>query len=392
LNNSRYLVHIVRDQKFIDMAYREFEYAAPGRNRFVIIGENCELRHVRKANVEFRSFRSATKMVRSADCAAVVLHSLPGLRFLRQIPSNKTVIWLGWGFDYYGRLLSGDYPNGLILPLTKSLIDRHNAVHARQAERHYRRFRRALRETAKHCMGITNRRILTRIDYFIPVLDMEYERSIQLNPWFRPGYFEWNYATAEDDFGGLDPNLGDLGSNILVGNSADPLNNHLEAFRTLDRYVDLTDKKIIVPLSYGKDWYRKEIVEAGNRLFGNRFIPLTEYLDATAYIDVLQSCGFVLMNHLRQQGMGNICIMMLKGASIFLHPRSPAYTWFLTKGCAVQNAEALRTNVPRRKRVFEPLESADRKANSNFVMNFWGRDAQRRKTRQLIDIALRGKI
>ncbi|MCX7161726.1 MAG: TDP-N-acetylfucosamine:lipid II N-acetylfucosaminyltransferase [Rhodocyclales bacterium] len=384
---TRKIAHIILDEKFIDMAYREFEAVAPGKNILVMLGRPRPLRHVRSTDIMFLSVRRARHLVQSEECGAVVFHSLADemLPLIRHIPPAKKVIWLGWGYDYYGRLLAGAYPEGLLLPLSRQLLE--NAPRPGRV--------RALASACERWINLAlgnsvryHSTLLRRVDYFAPVIDSEYRLACQLNPWFRPACASWNYGTVESDMGGAQPTEDPLGGNILIGNSATIENNHLEIFELLLRHVDLSGRQIIVPLSYGDDWYRDRIVASGQHLFGDRFVPLTSFMDRQAYVEVLHGCGHVFMNHLRQQALGNICIMMLKGARIYMNPLSPLYSWLTDKGGVISSVAELESAACGAKVGLMPLDERERAINAAVVKGHWGQEIQRTRTRRLVEVAL----
>ena len=380
------IVHIIMDEKWIDMAIREFEYVAPGVNRYLILGKYRSPIYVKSKKVQYFSKRQFTRVIRSEECSAVVFHSLSDTTLLYEIPKQKKVIWLGWGYDYYTRLLSGNNPDGLLLPKTKLL----NESAPKRGI-----FKGILKSIKYFIKDITGREvkykqdILTRIDYFAPVIDLEYRIARELNPWFNARFLSWNYGTVEDDYL-INQKMGiPLGNNIMVGNSASLENNHLEAFTMIKQCLETTGLKIIVPLSYGHDWYHAIIIEEGKKMFGSNFVPLTKYLPLEEYTEILQSCGYYFVNHLRQQALGNICIMILKGAKIFMNPLNPLYDWFIAKGAIIQSIAILDANSKETKMTLKPLSEYERQINIEIIKNLWGRKNQRIKTKHLVDVALR---
>ncbi len=382
-----YIAHLVDDEKFIDMAYREFEAVAPNTNEFIVLGEERELKYVKRAVVRFLSLRRAVDFVRSEKCAAVVFHSLSGhyAPLLRRVPANKRIFWIGWGYDYYRRLLDKAYPAGLHMAKTQELessAPKPNMTSLILSKS---------KSLAKHLLGLSNtysQRLLSRIDYFSPVLDVEYELVRKHNRWFRGSYISWNYGTLEDDMLAANGKVDELGNSILVGNSSSFENNHLEIFDTLDRVIDTAGSSIITPLSYGNQWYKEQVISRGREMFGEQFVPLVDFLAKDKYIDLLQSCGHVFFNHVRQQGVGNICVMMLKGAQIYLNSQNPLYSWLRSRGAIVQSIDAFsRTKEGGRKRL-EPLSETERAINREVVRKHWARDVQRARTKALVDIAL----
>ena len=91
-----------------------------------------------------------------------------------------------------------------------------------------------------------------------------------------------------------------LGNNILVGNSAHPENNHLDIAYKL-KTINLSNRKIIVPLSYGDNKYKKIILKKYKNIFGNKFKPLLDFISIKDYLNILKSCNICIMGHLRQQ-------------------------------------------------------------------------------------------
>lgn len=107
------------------------------------------------------------------------------------------------------------------------------------------------------------------------------------------------------------------GFNILVGNSADPSNNHIETLEKLLPYKDY-EIKIIVPLSYG-DWdHAQKVIVKGKKWFGDKFIPLTSFMAFEEYILFLNSIDIAIFNHGRQQAMGNTINLLGMGKTVYM--------------------------------------------------------------------------
>ena len=388
------IYHLVVDEKFIDMALREFEAVAQGLNQAIILGEPRELKYVKNTDVVFMSLAELKWAVSSEDCEAVIFHTLHdwSLPVLAAVPEGKPTVWLGWGIDYYGRLLSAAYPDGLLLPRTAALTGRF-WIERLSFKQLPRKVVNRLRSLVGKIFGRSmtfSPNSLQRLDYFIPIIEPEYTLARSLNPWFRAEYVCWNYGTVEDDMSN-GVSTASQGRDILVGNSASFENNHLELFDLLAECFDLEGRKLIVPLSYGNPWYAEKVIAEGNRLFGDQFVPLTDFLPKEQYIEILDSCGHVFMNHLRQQALGNICIMMLKGAKIYLNPINPLYAWLTDKGAFIESINGSNQDSPGKLQTLHPLSDTKRQANRQVIMNHWGRGAQRARTRRLVDVALQLK-
>lgn len=105
--------------------------------------------------------------------------------------------------------------------------------------------------------------------------------------------------------------------NILVGNSADPSNNHIEILDKLAPYKN-QNIKIIVPLSYGDKEYAKRLIDYGRDIFGEKFQPLINFLPLCAYNAVLDSIRIAVFNHERQQAMGNTITLLGMGKTVYM--------------------------------------------------------------------------
>lgn len=385
------IYHLVVDDKFIDMALREFEAVAKGQNQAIILGEPRELKYVKNTHVVFMDAARLKQAFRSGDCQAVIFHTLHerSLPLLAAVPEGKPTFWLGWGFDYYGRLLSAAYPNGLLLPRTAALRDKlrkEGLSFQKLPTKVVNRLRRLLTKLLGRSVAFSPSS-LNRLDYFIPIIEPEYTLASSLNPWFRTEYVCWNYGTVEDDMSN-GTMLTSPGRDILIGNSASFENNHLELFELLAEHFDLEDRKLVTPLSYGNPWYAEKVIAEGNRLFGDQFVPLTDFLPKEEYIEILDSCGHVFMNHLRQQALGNICIMMLKGAKIYLNPVNPLYAWLSEQGAFIEIIDGSTVGSPQKSKNLCSHSDLQRQTNRQVIMNYWGREAQRVKTKRLVDVAL----
>jgi dTDP-N-acetylfucosamine:lipid II N-acetylfucosaminyltransferase len=116
---------------------------------------------------------------------------------------------------------------------------------------------------------------------------------------------------------------------IQVGNSADPSNNHIEIFGKLLTLRKNADYEIICPLSYGKSSYAESVIQKGYELFGNKFIPLTEFMPFGKYLEILAKIDIAIFNHKRQQAVGNITTLLSLGKKVYI--RDDITTWEFCK-------------------------------------------------------------
>lgn len=146
------------------------------------------------------------------------------------------------------------------------------------------------------------------------------------------------YYPLEYIFKGIE-NIKVNGNNILLGNSSSSSNNHLEAFNILKSF-NLDDKNIIVPLSYGDKRYGETITEIGKTLFGKNLQSLFDFMPLDKYTILLSSCNVVVMNHYRQQAVGNIIAMLWMGAKVYLDEQNTFYHYLRRIGIEVFSIKA----------------------------------------------------
>lgn len=122
--------------------------------------------------------------------------------------------------------------------------------------------------------------------------------------------------------------------NVLVGNSADPSNNHIEALEKLLPYRE-QNIKIYVPLSYGDKIYAQKIIDKGNEWFGDKFYPITYFMDFNKYLELLKCIDIAIFNHKRQQGMGNIITLLGLGKKVYMRSDITPWAFFKEKDIKV---------------------------------------------------------
>lgn len=336
------ILHIIQDEKFPDSASELFEAVAPNQNTYMLPGKKGPVRNLSKIE-PVRVFKFAflsKRFIRYLSTYdAVVLHSLSpfSLEVLARIEIKVPIVWIGMGYDYYD-LISGN-ANQLLKSETWKLCNTGRAENRRGLIA-------VLKDSARSFLypnAINKRNVVKRLDLFAPVLEGEHAmvKAVVGEPF--PHYIRWNYGKIADL---IDGKLGGWrinGTNILVGNSAAPTNNHVEAFRLLAKNTLPQQSKVIVPLSYGDPDYKRHVMNEGQRLFGPQFVPITDFMPLDKYIELLSSCSIVVMNHLRQQAAGNLFISLYLGATVYLDPANPLYREFVSMALTVKPLSELTT-------------------------------------------------
>jgi dTDP-N-acetylfucosamine:lipid II N-acetylfucosaminyltransferase len=333
------IVHLARDEKFIPLMRELFELAFPGCNHWLIARRSrAALKFVAPGpGVQDRAewwFRTPLVARDVAGADAIVAHSMTTIfaNAIRHAPDRARVAWLGWGYDYYPLLAPQLGP--ALLPQTRMLVGADDEA------------------PQEKTMALTA--IAPRLHSFC-VLPPEVPMLRRAVPGLAAAHHELPLFTTEDVFERGAASM--AGPDVLVGNSATASNNHVEAFELLHRRVK--EGRVIAPLSYGNLDYGRQVAAVGTRLFSEHFDPLTQWMPIDEYNRRIGGCGFVVMNHRRQQAVGNIGAALFKGAAVYLRPENPLAAFYLDLGIHLRSTDDLAAGTA----LLEPLAEAERAAN-----------------------------
>lgn len=130
--------------------------------------------------------------------------------------------------------------------------------------------------------------------------------------------------------------------NVLVGNSTDPTNEHISIFEMIENEIDFIGK-IYCPLSYGMyDDYKGKIIEEGYRRFGDKFVPLTEFMNINEYVDFLKIIDVAIFNHNRQQAMGNTLTLLSLGKIVYMRSGTNSFESLTKRGFEVFDNQLIK--------------------------------------------------
>lgn len=375
------ILHITTDNKFISHALKSFENVYPGENEIWMLTRSGEINSSNNDFLKFSFIQTLNPFFSSKlrNYDLVVLHSLIAYWIPIIIFSSKKVkfAWLGWGFDYYDYIYKSQ--DLLLMEKSKGLNKRCVKIKSKDS------IHRSLKIISRWLYYLVFKPIaLKKIGSFSPVLNEDYElvtKAKRLSDF--PPYIAWNYGSLEEslvkDFIGIRV----TGNSILVGNSASFTNNHTEIFHMLSEFDILEDnnRSIIVPLSYGDECCKEIILKEGRMILGGGFEPLENFMSIESYVKRICDCGFVIMNHIRQQAVGNIVIMLYLGARVFLREESPVYQFLKKEGVILNTVQELRRNPFL---LEEKLANSDIEYNIDILKKHWSKKAIDQKTSGLV--------
>ena len=278
---------------------------------------------------------------------AVFLHAIDSFPFnkTKNIPKEIKVFWLVWGYDLYGHPWNA--------PMIKMNLYKPKTIEScpwlKQSFIYdfLRRFKRVCVSYLNRINGVNDIfhysskdfiEAVSRIDYFSGVLTNEYD-LVKDVPYFRAEPVSYAYASVESMYESVPSTIPAIGDNVLVGNSAAETNNHLDILEYIKDFKP-DKRKVILTLSYsGIKRYVDMVIAAYQKVFGDKIYPLLQLMSLKEYNNVLCTCGYGIFFHERQKGIGNISVLIMNGAKVFLSDTSVAYHYYKSMGIYVYSVQ-----------------------------------------------------
>lgn len=144
---------------------------------------------------------------------------------------------------------------------------------------------------------------------------------------------------------------------FLIGNSGDPSNLHIEIIDYLSQFSN-EDIIIKCPLSYGgSTQYKEKVIKYGKEIFGNKFEPVLNYMNIEEYAQLLATIDVALMNHKRQQGLGNILALLYLGRKVYLRSDITSFYFFKRHKCDIFDIATINKNTYNE--LIRPIENVE---------------------------------
>lgn len=373
------ILHFAKDEKFILLQQDLYEEAFPGSNAWRIQGEKGKpfkyrISQNNTKRVSNSYFYSRKLRKESEDYDLLVVHAMIPIfaAGVKTVRPGICVLWIGWGVDYY-HLLENQL-GGLLLEKTEQIQQR-----VSKSRRRFKNLNKqiiieglkrrvlSIHEYIGLFKGVSLESVAERIDVY-RVSEAEVELLKKSLPQLRADFCVHHYFTTEDVYAKGPKEM--QGPNVLLGNSAAPTNNHIEAFDLLHKVLP-KEYKILVPLGTGDQCYAEEICKIGSNLFSDSFKPIRNWLPIEEYNQRIRQCGYVLMNHRRQQAFGNINAALYKGAKVFLRPENPLYKFYFSMGIQVFSVEEFKEHGVH---ALQPLDNKIREKNTSIIGEYMSRN------------------
>lgn len=335
------VIHFITDEKHLNTTIDLFEDIKELENRYIVVTyDETPFNYLDSNKIERVPITDIKGIISNPNlCDVIVLHNLSSLpcEYIKDINDDIKVVWFSWGFDIYENV----YPQFKLIPLKNQI--KHKSYPLRYRLRILNEKRRLLfkKKDNNTKQERTNFiKAIHRIDYYSGVLSIEWN-FLNNNSFFKAKQIKFNYPPQKGVYteSKLFKDLRPKGNNILVGNSGNDLGNHGNSFWILSK-LNLHDKKIVVPLSYGgNSLYRSIVNKMGIKYFGNHFIALDSFIPEPDYNAYLQSFSITIFNIKRQAAVGNITNSFWNGAKVFLPEDSICYKHFKSQGYHVFSIE-----------------------------------------------------
>jgi len=371
-------LHIIPDSVFTDFVINKLNQLDYGNHKFILFmgAVDDKPKHTRyKLDiVSPNEIKSQVFITSLEQYDFIVIHSLVALALKKLVISssvNIKFVWLGWGGDYYD----------MITP-HKQLFDRKTFNLMNKLYSFKQKLKMLIKTLIRY--DIKAIELYKKVEYFSSIVYDEYEMIEKHTFPLHTKYIPFSYGQLENDLLKGIENLHIHDTNILLGNSASYTNNHIEIIDTL-KTLNLGNRKIITPLSYGDTKYSNYIMNYGQKHLGSNFKPLVDFLDKEKYNTLLTSCSICIINTRRQQAVGNIITMLYFGSKLFLNEENILYSFFKNSGAVIFSIQEIS------KEFSSPLKEREIKMNRKVLHKHWGEDAVNKKYLEFIKTVQKGE-
>tara|TARA_B110000114_G_scaffold142755_1_gene151074 strand:+ start:774 stop:1880 length:1107 start_codon:yes stop_codon:yes gene_type:complete len=363
------IIHISNTLDFTINAYRTYEKAYPGQNKILIIHpfwprprkntlENVEYMNAHIFHLKLNEIAKKNDLV--------VLHSMNywnTLFFLKN--TNIKIIPILFGFEVaMNKLIKSEFYQEY-----EKHIVRDNFV---------KRAYKFLNWGFYHSQKLINLNFIKFLGQtkILGTYENEFDFLVK-NKYVKKNtqFFNFQYFPAEQMIEEIDLSI-EVGENILIGHSGDPTSNQIETLKEL-KALDLGVRKLITPLSYGSKSHIAKVKSYGEKNLPTNFKPIQDLMPLKEYNELLQSCGYVIMNQKTTTGYGNILTALFLGSRVFVNCES-IYDDLKNWGVIVYKPEDFFSMK------IEKLNSKEIEHNRNILIEYIGEEALKKKIKKII--------
>jgi len=107
------IVHLVHDEKFIDMAFRIFEEVAPNQNECIALSPSPELTFIKTTPCRIvdpltANLKEVASQLEQYDVIVVHMLDFYKQQVLQYVSKKTRIVWIGFGVDYYDLIVKSN--------------------------------------------------------------------------------------------------------------------------------------------------------------------------------------------------------------------------------------------------------------------------------------------
>lgn len=337
-------LHLLEDEKFSIGAVKQFEEYFPGRNIYII---NAEAKAVKYAKLEgvdnvfyvklfnSSSIQQINDIISKLDINKLFVHYLTPIKasIATKITQNRVIktYWIFFGADLYNQLYKDfkfDLFDRVDGPAIKVINSYKNSIYNAVVDLWSLFF---LGQRASKSM----KNFFRNVDFFCfwnendyKLLKEYYNTRAQLKQ-----FIYYNALAFHAPVNKVEK------AHVIINHSASLFGNHLTIVNKIQEIDPSGQNKLIIPLSYGLKEIREEIVDFVEHKRTPHVVILDSYLDLKTYTEILEGAKVAIFGMKRQEGAGNIFMLLYYGAKVFLRNGNNLLTYYRDRGFIIFSFE-----------------------------------------------------
>jgi len=378
------ILHISDDNVFLDSAIDHIEKIAPGTNKYIVTDRNPQkIKNSDKIIVDPNSIQYRECLENLEEYDAVILHALTKdkVEIVNNASEKVRFVWMFWGADGYELPGMRKY---LFTSATKKILS--EIAPRINLKKKFSRLLKSILSPLfiifyKNRDGIPYyfrlKKAIKRINFISPVVEEDFYR-LKKYVKTRAEFLPFSYGSLESRIKIILKSNVNY-SDILVGNSANPSNNHIDIFKIL-KDIRIDHGKIIVPLSYGDVYnYRDKIIVKGKEYFMDRFEPILDFLEFEKFTKIISECKAIILNHIRQQAAGMIMTALWYGKKVFMNKRSTLFQFYKKRNAIIFSNDEITEDS-----LFSPLSESEVNENRQVLEDYYSEEKVMQRTENFI--------